>query len=146
MTGRYASGTTVSVERSIGELRTIMTRYGVKEIGILTTATAVDVLFTLKGRNIKISIALPRREETQRDAAGRPMRFSKERYEKAVRQRWRALLLLVKARLEAIELGIETVEQAFMPYLLLPDGKTTVGDAVIGQITGGALPLLGSGS
>ena len=47
-----------------------------------------------------------------------------EAYEQAVRQRWRALALVVKAKLEAIEAGITTFEEEFLAYIMLPDGQT----------------------
>ena len=43
--------------------------------------------------------------------------------EQAVRQRWRALLLAIKAKLEAIECGISTIEEEFMAFVIMPDGK-----------------------
>jgi hypothetical protein len=72
--------------------------------------------------------------------------------EQAVRQRWRALALVIKAKLEAFESGIETFEQAFLANILLPDGQT-VGQWMVPQVeqaylTGtmpGLLPMLGDG-
>ena len=45
-------------------------------------------------------------------------------YEQAVRSRWRSLLLAIKAKLEAVECGISTVEIEFMPFIVLHDGST----------------------
>ena len=45
-------------------------------------------------------------------------------YDQVVRQRWRSLLLLIKAKLEAIEMGIASFEEEFLPYMVLPDGRT----------------------
>jgi hypothetical protein len=45
-------------------------------------------------------------------------------YEQAVRQRWRALVLWVKAVLEAAESGITTLEEALLSFILLPDNRT----------------------
>jgi hypothetical protein len=39
------------------------------------------------------------------------------------RRRWRVLLLRVKARLEEIAEGV-SFEEAFMPFVVLPDGRT----------------------
>jgi hypothetical protein len=54
-------------------------------------------------------------------------------YEQACRQRWRALLLIVKAKLEAVTAGISTVEREFLPDVVLPNGAT-VGEWVGPQI------------
>jgi hypothetical protein len=45
-------------------------------------------------------------------------------WEQACRQRWRALALVVKAKLEAVEAGISTFEEEFMAHLILPSGHT----------------------
>ena len=62
------------------------------------------------------------------------------------RQRWRALLFCIKAKLESVEAKIETFEEAFLAHVVLPDGKT-VGEhalpAVAAIYKGGQLtPLL----
>ena len=41
-----------------------------------------------------------------------------------VRRRWRALALSIKAKLETVESGIAEFETEFMPYMVLPNGKT----------------------
>jgi hypothetical protein len=40
------------------------------------------------------------------------------------RARWRALLLVLKAKLEAVESGISTIEREFLADVLLPNGMT----------------------
>jgi hypothetical protein len=45
-------------------------------------------------------------------------------WEQACRQRWRALCLSIKAKLESVESGIEEFESAFMAQVVMPDGKT----------------------
>lgn len=57
----------------------------------------------------------------------------KAAYEQAVRQRWRALALLIKSKLEAVESGITVFEEEFMAHVVLPDGKT-VGQHLLPQI------------
>lgn len=57
-----------------------------------------------------------------------------------VRQRWRALLLTVKAKLEAVECGISTLEQEFLAFIVLPNSMT-LGDWIMEN----ALPQIRSG-
>jgi hypothetical protein len=45
----------------------------------------------------------------------------------ATRQRWRALALVIKAKLEVVESGISIFEDEFMANIVLPGGDT-VGD------------------
>jgi hypothetical protein len=54
-------------------------------------------------------------------------------WEQAVRQRWRALALVIKAKLEAVESGISEFESEFMANIVLPDGKS-VGEWMRPQI------------
>lgn len=54
-------------------------------------------------------------------------------YRQAVRQRWRALPLIVKARLEATETGITTFEEEFLSYIVLSD-NLTVGEYMLPRI------------
>ena len=44
-------------------------------------------------------------------------------YEQAVRQRWQALALVIKAKLEAVESGIAVFEDEFMANIVLPGGR-----------------------
>ena len=62
-----------------------------------------------------------------------PMRFINSHYEQAVRQRWRARALVVKAKLEAVETGITTCEEEFLSCIVLPD-NSTVGDSMLPQV------------
>lgn len=145
--GRYAKDTDVTVDKSLTDLRKVVQRYGANEFGFFDGESAGGVMFSLKGIRIKIAMKLPAAADYRKNRTGAVMGTTqaKQAHEKAIRQRWRALVLVVTAKLEAVESRIETVEQAFMPYLLLPDGKTTVGEAVLGQIENGTLKLLPGG-
>jgi len=66
--------------------------------------------------------------------------------EQACRQKWRALSLVVKAKLEAVESGITTFEDEFLAHIVLPNGQT-VGEQALPRVreayaTGGNVPLL----
>lgn len=65
------------------------------------------VQFAYKGRNVMITVPYP-----------------KDSNERAQRQRWRILLLLVKAQIEAVECGLMKFEEAFLPWMVLKDGST----------------------
>jgi hypothetical protein len=72
--------------------------------------------------------------------------------DQAIRQRWRALLLVIKAKLEAVQGGITEFDAEFLPHIVLPDGQT-VGDWIIPQVNTAyelgempqALPMLTDG-
>jgi hypothetical protein len=67
----------------------------------------------------------------------------------ACRARWRALALVIKAKLEAVESGITTFEEEFLAHIVLPDG-TTLGQWAAPRLahvydTGAMPPMLPGG-
>lgn len=136
---RYAEHTTVSKDRSLGEIEHMLTRYGASGFAYGWSGTDARVGFTVQGRMIRLVVSLPRpddRQFTHTPATRRPrtQTQAQEAYEQAVRQRWRALALYVKATLEAVEAGIVRFEDAFLAYTALPGGGT-VGEWMQPQIT-----------
>ena len=88
-------------------------------------------------RQVRFEIAMPSREDpdicetpTGRERSATQVESA---VEQAVRQKWRALALVVKAKLEAVESGITSFEEEFLAHILLPDGST-VGGTMIPQI------------
>ena len=134
---RYASHTTVSSDRSRAEIEATLTRYGATGFVYGWAGQNAVVMFEMAARRIKFVLALPSREEFKQTPGGRRNRGidgQMAAFDQAVRQRWRALLLVIKAKLEAVESGITEFEEEFMAHILLPDGKT-VGEHVRPSIT-----------
>ena len=136
---RYASQTTVSVINSKAEIEKTITRYGANNFasGWDKDRGMAMVQFTLCNRVIRFLIPLPDPKDkeftTTETGRDRKVHAAEKAWEQAQRQRWRALNLAIKAKLEMIDSGIETVEQAFCAHIVLPDGST-VGEFVIPQI------------
>jgi hypothetical protein len=66
-------------------------------------------------------------------------------YDQALRSRWRALLLVIKAKLEAVDVGISTIEQEFLANVVLPNDQLLgrwLLDNAIPLIRGGQMPRL----
>ncbi len=131
--GKYAAGTKVSADQTLLEIRRVLDKYGSTGFGFMESSGQVGIMFEMKSRRIRLLLPLPMPPTDQE-----------------VRQRWRALLLIVKAKLEAIELKATTFEQEFMVNFVLPD-TSTVGDKLLPQIEailkdGKLPPMLGSGS
>ena len=139
----FAEKTRVPVAQSRAEIEKLLERHKANQYG-----TAVDytirqarVQFRLHDRIVRFIIALPD-----------PGKFGKgQRFEQAERQRWRALLLVLKAKLEAVENAIATFEEEFLGYVVMPNDKTMAELArpLIAQAyKDGKLPprLLGDGS
>lgn len=131
----YASNTDVSSDRSRAEIERTLSRYGADEFAYATRRDMAVIQFAAEGRTIRFTVPLPDRES--HDFTHTPVRGTRRSpaqieaaYEQAVRQRWRALALVVKAKLEAVESGIVTFEQEFLPHILVPGQNGTVYDQV----------------
>jgi len=125
--GAYAENTTVDSAKSRVEIERTVTRYGATSFAYGTDESGTAMIaFKMRDRRVRFSLALPRREEFRLTETGRTRTASSQEaaYEQAVRQRWRALALVVKAKLEAVESGITEFEQEFGMFILMPDGRT----------------------
>jgi hypothetical protein len=74
--------------------------------------------------------SFPRPDRTDRRFTETPTgrerseRTVQEEYEKEERRMWRAVTLVIKAKLEAVESNITTFDQEFLPFIVMPDGRT----------------------
>ena len=137
----YAANTEVPVERSRAELERTLSRYGATSFAYGWQASSAVVMFEAHGRRIQFVLPLPDRDDpvftTYRHSSGRMLNrteaAAEKAWEQAQRARWRALNLVVKAKLEAVESGITTFEQEFLAHTMLPSGET-VGDWIEPQL------------
>lgn len=132
---QYANKTTVSSETSRLEIEKILIRYGADNFAYATTAGKSIIGFTMNGRQIKFVLPLPVISDFSLTPTGRERSENSkyEAWEQACRQRWRALKLVIQAKLEAVECGISVFEDEFMANIVLPGGQT-VSDYVKPQI------------
>lgn len=133
--GKYAANTNVSSELSRIEIEKTLIRYGADNFAYAMTAGKALIGFTMYERQIKFILPLPAKEEFRLTPTGRARTENSqyEAWEQACRQRWRALNLVIKAKLEAVECGISVFEDEFMANIVLPGGQT-VGDFMKPQI------------
>ncbi|MFD5599898.1 hypothetical protein ACFWHR_07550 [Leucobacter sp. NPDC058333] len=123
----YASKTDVTSDRSRGEIEKTLSRYGATHFAYMTEPGAARIAFQANDRQVRFTIPLPdpaAREFTHHSRGERTASARDAAYEQASRQKWRALALVVKAKLEAIESGIATFEQEFYAHTILPSGRT----------------------
>ena len=136
---RYAQDTSVSVDKSKAELERTILRYGADgfQAGWNRKQGKAMVAFEFDGRHVRFLIEVPDQADDRfmLTAAGRTRSNAQaiKAWEQEQRQRWRALNLVVKAKMEAIECEIETFEEAFLAHIVLPDGST-VADKLIPRI------------
>lgn len=125
---RYAKDTEVSSEKSRMEIERTLTRYGADQFMYGWKDTAAVIAFRAKGRNIRFMLPMPAKDDRRYTKDGRGAIRSPERrlaaWEQDTRQRWRALALCIKAKLEAVASGITQFDDEFMAQIVLPNGQT----------------------
>lgn len=123
----YAARTKVPADRTRLEIETLMRKRGADQFFSGGDCERAVMAFRLNGRHIRFALPLGPKLSDQ-----------------AIRSRWRAMLLVIKAKLEAIDLGILTVEDAFLADTMLPD-RQTVAEYMAPQIESayqsGKMPL-----
>lgn len=134
----YAEKTSVSSEKSRAEIERTLQKYGADQFMYGWNQDKAVVGFRLAGRQIKFLLPMPDKNEkrfTHTDTGKRRKEnLVYEAWEQACRQRWRALSLVIKAKLEAVESGIAIFEDEFMANIVLPNGST-VSQFMLPQIT-----------
>ncbi len=130
--GRFASNTTVSSAKSRDEIERILQRYGGTAFMYGQTAERALIAFELENRRIKFELPMPAMTEPEfsRTPGGRRSRSAEDTaraWEQGCRQRWRALALAIKAKLECVAAGIATFEEEFLAHIVLPNGQTVGG-------------------
>lgn len=122
----YAADTDVSPERSRAEIEATVQRYGATAFLSAWEQDRQIIMFEAHGRRVQFILPLPQRREFELKADR--TKYSTEQgdlaYQKAIRQRWRALALVIKAKLEAVASGIVTFDDEFLAHMVLPDGRT----------------------
>lgn len=141
----YAEGTKVSVEKSILEIMAMSKKAGATRIAQAELEDGLAIQFEMNERKLRFKVTVPPppdRRGARPASASEMTSMAEARY----RQRARALLLVIKAKLESVESGVETFEDAFLANIVTPSGKT-VGEEVRPAIaqayaSGAVQPLL----
>lgn len=82
---------------------------GADQIAIFESADKSLIAFTMAGRQYRLTV---------------PIRTKVRNSEQEIRRAWRLLLLLLKAKLEAVREGATTIEREFMADTVMPNGQT----------------------
>ena len=147
----YAEKTSVSVSKTKADIEDLIQKAGAGQFVSGYKENMAVIGFSLANRQIRLVLPLPDKQEqkfwfTPERRTKRSEKQAYEAWEQACRSRWRALYLIIKAKLEAVDSGISTIEREFFYDIVLPDGKT-VGEFMATQIetaykTGEMPPLL----
>lgn len=145
---RYAESTTVSVANSKAEIERIVERWGASQFMSGWSTEQAIIAFSAEGRQVRFVLPMPSKDEkrfTHHSKGARTPEAALKEWEQACRQRWRALALVIKAKLEAVESGISVFEDEFMANIVLPGGRTVseeVRPAIANAYAGGTMQQL----
>jgi len=109
MAQRFAERTAVPVGQSQDSVKKLLKGAGSDQIAVYEAADKSAVAFRVDGRFYRITV---------------PIVVGKAVAEQEERRAWRLLLLLLKAKLEAVREGATTIEREFLADMLMPDGST----------------------
>lgn len=151
---RYAQNTKVPVERSQAELVALLRKHGATSHAFGVSNGVARVMFEINERRVRFELKVPQPSDYGSKMPSQVKwksleyrnRWCHAQADQVERQRWRALILVVKAKLELIAEGMSTIESEFLAQIVLPDGRL-VGDWLAPQIaaaydTGKMPPLL----
>lgn len=108
----YAEKTKVPVDQSRIEIERTLQRYGATRFAYFTETGKAIIIFEAKERRLRFDLPVPTGDN--------------DKDKQAARQKWRALLLCIKAKLESVASGIESFEEAFLAHVVMPDGLTVL--------------------
>lgn len=153
----YAEGTAVPVEKSRAEIERLILKAGASEFASRFDGKHAQIMFVLHGRAVRFLLPLPQADAERFTKyrtrggwlAARTEEAARREWNQELRRVWRALALIIKAKLEAVESEITTFEHEFLAHFVHADGRT-MGDHLIPQLdrfAGGANVglLLGAG-
>jgi hypothetical protein len=129
----FAAETDVSVEKSRMAIERLLDAYQCRKFvsGIDRDAGRASFQFELANRLLRFGIRWPKdiaslptgdpwRVKWNASRRNDPGKFLAQ----IERQRWRAIHLVIKAKLEAVSSGVSTFDEEFLPYVVLPDSRT----------------------
>ena len=132
---KFAATTSVSVEKSRAEIEATLSRYGATQFGYIAEPGRAVIAFACRDRKIRFIMNLPdllSKEFTHTPVKGQRRSGDEQRkaWEQGCRQKWRALLLAIKAKLEAVDAGIAEFEEEFLAYVVDPVTGSTMYESI----------------
>ena len=113
----YAKDTPVEVAETRHQIETLLHRHGADQVISGSGRVSAMVAFILAGRAVRVEMPLPDPDDYPRGGV-----------DQAIRERWRALFLIIKAKLVAVQSGVSNVDHEFLADVVVPDTGQTVGE------------------
>lgn len=111
----YASKTQVPVTQTMAEIGRLLGRLKVESqaLGVDRRTGRISIAFEVNDLRFRFTAPLPNRQTLTAAA------FAQEE-----RRIWRSLHYVIKAKIESIESGIETIAVALLAHIVMPSGNT----------------------
>lgn len=148
-------GTEVAVERSQGEIRKLLHAKGAANFSFSETevdgVSFASVDFLHLDQRVRVRVALKTPDQRTITAKAQRARTKtrdvivRELLDQEARRIWRVIFHTLKARLVAVEEGVETFEEAFLAHIVDPMTGLTMWESIKGAVEAGALKLGGPG-
>lgn len=140
--GRYAAETEVPVTKTKAAIETLLMQHGAKEFASGWTETHDRLQFHLHDQLVRFVLPRPSQADRKISHDRRGYLRSPAQRQRVIeqldRQRWRALYLVIRAKIEAVEAGIAIFEQEFLAFIVGPN-DLTVGDILVPRIQAGTM-------
>lgn len=147
----YASGTGVPVERSRAELERILSKAGATKTAFMRDGACAQIGFVLDSTPVRLVVEVPTLKDIRRNADAEPpygwkggsevwrLNWCEAQQAKEEKRKWRVLVLLLKAKLEAIQSGDTTVAREFLADLVVKGGTVyaQIADQLATALKGG---------
>lgn len=98
----FAEYTKVPIDKTRADIERMMVKAGATHFASFLEPGKAMIGFRLKDRNIRFDLPLPAKLSDQQR-----------------RSKWRALMLVIKAKVESFESWIETFEEAFLAHIVV---------------------------
>ena len=100
------------ISKTKTDIEELLAQHGATGFAYATEGDRSLVAFSMSGRRVQIMMVMPSVDDYARKArkARRTAAAQRTAWEQVCRQRWRALLLIIRAKLKALESGITTLE------------------------------------
>ncbi len=147
--GRYARETAVTTTKTRAELEKLLRSYGATGFASAWDDDSRQHILEFKiesemtpgvVRQVRLVVPYPDPDDPEiKYTAGGQVRSNAgglKALEQADRQRWRQVKLLVYAKLEAVAIGISTLEREFLADVVVPELGVTIAEQLEPQLLG----------
>jgi hypothetical protein len=141
MSGIYAKDTAVPIEKSRAEIEETLSRYGADGFSYLWENRGGNryetIAFLANNKMVRFTVKMPSKEDCTKTPEGHTRHkqsLVEQAWQQSCRQRWRALLLCIKGKLEAVGSGISQFEEEFMAQIVDPGTGKTLGELILPEV------------